>query len=225
MNETPHSKPLTIERAWVVEIRPYERVVVGTYPAPGADAEAGANECLRQIASDLGPGASCHVMVHVWLSDGRDLTRPHEVRFMDTDDSVRGKLVHYLDRMLSDPAARLRRNATVERVLELRDALGGVPNVIHLCDKLRELALREVRSHELHLAWEDGAGEYYACLAAQLQMAYPALEAVERARLAAVREVAPESAEATLERAQLLKGVEAAWRQSLSLVEALEVAA
>ncbi|MCA1812131.1 MAG: hypothetical protein LC623_09005 [Halobacteriales archaeon] len=215
--------PVAFERVLLTEITAEERTVLGNYE--GNEAEAKADECLRQVARGL-QSTTCvrHVLVHVWTPETQFFF-PHEVRSLDTDDSVRGKIVHLLDQMLRYPALRLVPSMTVERVRGLIDVVGGFPNVVRIADKLGELAVREMRTHELRVCWEDGMTEFYAELAALLRLGYPASAAVEKAKTDATQEVGATAAEPDAEQRQCLQGIEAAWQQSLSLLHALEATA
>ncbi|MCA1810809.1 MAG: hypothetical protein LC623_02225 [Halobacteriales archaeon] len=221
--ELQRREPAPFERIWIVEPTPTSRHVLGSFT--GATAEAEANECLRQVARGLQSSRDArHVLVHAWMQGGAQFLFPHEVRALDTDDSVRGKIVHVLMLNLRDPSVVLLSSFPRERVREMVDALAGNPNVVREADKLRDLAMREMSSHDLRLGWEDGLMEYYAELAALLRLGYPAVVAVEKAKGEATQEAGepiPDAAQES-ERQQCLLGIEAAWHQSRSFLNALE---
>jgi hypothetical protein len=215
--------PAPFERIWIVEPAPTGRRVLGSFT--GATAEGEADECLRQVARGLQSSRDArHVLVHAWMQGGTQFLFPHEVRALDTDDSVRGKIVHVLMLNLRNPGVVLINPFPRERLREMVDALAGNPNVVREADKLRELAAREMSSRDLRLGWEDGLMEYYAELSALLRLGYPPAVAVEKAKMEAAKEAGepiPDAAQEA-ERQQCLLGIEAAWHQSLSFLNALE---
>jgi len=222
MTETQRA-PARIERVWIVEVQADDRTVLGNFTGPDAEAQADAR--LRQLALGLESSTDArNVVVHAWVGD-LVFFCAHQIRSLDTDDSVRGKIVHVLQQMQRDPLFRFVPTMTEDRVRALIDEVAGIPNVVQLEDQLREVAQREMRSLELQEPWQDGTAEYFAELACLLSLAYPAREAVELAHTKAVAEVnAPCAAPDEAERADCLLGIEAAWKLTRSLLH-LEVPA
>jgi hypothetical protein len=214
--------PAAIERVWIVEIQADERTILGNFNGPDAEAQADAR--LRQLALGLESSTDArNIVVHAWVGD-LVFFCSHQVRSLDTDEGVRGKIVHVLQQMLDAPAFRLVPSMTEDRVRALIDEVAGIPNVVLVADRLREVAAREMRTLELQEPWEDGMAEYFAELACLLRLAYPAPEAVDLAHTKTVQEInAPSAAPVDeAERADCLMGIEAAWNLTRSLLN-LEV--